>query len=250
MKHGFTAMMNYDDRFDIVKVLYPSWSCLEGGKGARRGDNGKFYLPPGSKPTARMGVMGDDEDPNKPALEPTGVKAKNDDIDSSVLPSLGEKLGEGANGDVYLTGRGTLLKMAREGSLSDQEREVSKKMGEIGVGPSVYYSDSKNMEMENLVTKGGKSLDNLGRPLNRAEFDDLVSKVDKMHSEGVYHRDLHHGNIIVMPNNQVKIIDFGLGGIEKGLTTDDYRVIADYSALYLHAIQGKHPIPEKISALL
>jgi hypothetical protein len=66
----------YDDRFDILKVLYPSWSSLEGGKGAKRGANGKFYLPPGSKPTAKMGVMGDDKDPNNPALEPTGLKAK------------------------------------------------------------------------------------------------------------------------------------------------------------------------------
>jgi hypothetical protein len=76
MRHGFTAMMNYDDRFDFPKFELPSWSCLESGKGAKRGANGKFYLPPGSKPTAKMGVMGDDEDPNKPALEPTGVKAK------------------------------------------------------------------------------------------------------------------------------------------------------------------------------
>jgi len=69
-------MMNYDDRFDFPKFELPSWSCLEGGKGARRGANGKFYLPPGSKATARMGVMGDDKDPNKPALEPLGAKAK------------------------------------------------------------------------------------------------------------------------------------------------------------------------------
>ncbi len=243
--------MLYYDRFHFPKLELPSWSCLEGGKGARRGDNGKFYLPPGSKPTAKMGVMGDDKDPNKPALEPTGVKAKREksDIDSSVLPALGESLGKGGSGEVYLTDRGTVLKRSLQGSLDKEEIKVAKRMGELGISPSIY-SDSKNMEMENLVAKGGRSLDNLGRSLNRAEFDDLVSKVDKMHRAGVYHRDLHSGNIFVMPNNEVRIIDFGMGGMEKGIKTDDFRIVADYRAIQTHAKRGGHPIPKRISSAI
>ncbi|MFZ9740084.1 MAG: hypothetical protein ACO3EZ_19030, partial [Prochlorotrichaceae cyanobacterium] len=75
-----TAMMNYDDRFDFPKFELPSWSCLEGGKGAKRGADGKFYLPAGSSPTAKMGVMGDDGDPNKPAVQPLGAKAKGEKV--------------------------------------------------------------------------------------------------------------------------------------------------------------------------
>jgi tRNA A-37 threonylcarbamoyl transferase component Bud32 len=212
---------------------------------------GKMWLPAGSKPTAKMGVL--DADGN-PSIQPLGEKAAKPEgksgIDSSILPALGERVGKGGNGEVYLTDRGTVLKRSLQGSLDKTEIEVAKKMGELGISPSVYYSDSKNMEMENLVAKGGRSLDNLGRSLNRAEFDDLLSKVDKMHREGVYHRDLHSGNIFVMPNNEIRIIDFGMGGMEKGIQTDDFRIVADYRAIQTHAKRGGHPVPKRISSAI
>jgi len=209
------------------------------------------YLSYGSSPTAKMGVL--DKDGN-PGIQPLGEKAAKpegkSDIDSRVLPSLGERLGKGGGGEAYLTDRGTVLKKSLKGSLDKNEIEVTRKMGELGISPSVYYSDSKNIEMENLVAKGGRSLDNLGRSLNRAEFDDLLSKVDKMHREGVYHRDLHSGNIFVMPNNEIRIIDFGMAGMEKGIKTDDPRIIADYRDIQTHAKRGGHPLPKRISSAI
>jgi len=77
----------YDDRFEILKILYPSWSTLEGGKGAKKGRDGKFYLPAGSNATKRMGVMGDDGDPNNPELKPGGKPNPKYEKESTVLTS-------------------------------------------------------------------------------------------------------------------------------------------------------------------
>lgn len=68
--------MIHDNRFEFSRFDFPCWSELMGGKGARRGANGKFYLPPGSAPTAKMGVMGSSGDPDNPAKEPLGKVAK------------------------------------------------------------------------------------------------------------------------------------------------------------------------------
>ena len=105
-------MMNYDDRFDFPKFELPSWSCLEGGKGAKRGADGKFYLPAGSSPTAKMGVMGDDGDPNKPAVQPLGAKAK------------GEKVAGGKSIASVVDRNADALKT----SMSDKEIERLKKL--------------------------------------------------------------------------------------------------------------------------
>ena len=65
-----------DNRFEFAKFDLPCCLELMGGKGAKRGANGKFYKPAGSTPTAKMGVMGKDNDPDNPAQEPLGRDAK------------------------------------------------------------------------------------------------------------------------------------------------------------------------------
>lgn len=40
-------------------------------------------------------------------------------------------------------------------------------------------------------------------------FENLRKYVDAMHERGIYHRDLHKGNVLVGPNNTPYIIDFG-----------------------------------------
>jgi len=49
MKHGFTAMMNYDDRFDFPKFELPNvWlTFIKGGGGTFKGTDGKMKLEPG-----------------------------------------------------------------------------------------------------------------------------------------------------------------------------------------------------------
>jgi hypothetical protein len=48
MKHGFTAMMNYDDRFDFPKFELPNvWLSLTNGATGAFRSGGKMKLPPG-----------------------------------------------------------------------------------------------------------------------------------------------------------------------------------------------------------
>jgi serine/threonine-protein kinase len=47
----------------------------------------------------------------------------------------------------------------------------------------------------------------------------LLEALQYAHDEGVWHRDIKPGNILIMPNGQVKVTDFGIARIESSMLT-------------------------------
>jgi serine/threonine protein kinase len=49
-------------------------------------------------------------------------------------------------------------------------------------------------------------------------FSELVSAIEEWSKAGIVHRDLSPGNILLLPNNSIKVIDFGICQIEDRVT--------------------------------
>uniref|UniRef100_B8HJL9 Mn2+-dependent serine/threonine protein kinase n=1 Tax=Cyanothece sp. (strain PCC 7425 / ATCC 29141) TaxID=395961 RepID=B8HJL9_CYAP4 len=118
-------------------------------------------------------------------------------------------LGEGAFGVVRVDKEhGVAIKELHEGRFSKTEVEISRKAGELGVGPRVLASRGKFMAMEYL--EGYESLENKGAPWDTLETTmRVLSQLSKLHLEGVSHQDLHKGNVMLSKGDEIRLIDFG-----------------------------------------
>ncbi|OHT17187.1 hypothetical protein TRFO_41232 [Tritrichomonas foetus] len=87
---------------------------------------------------------------------------------------------------------------------------------------SFQQDDINVIVMEYIPGKSLLDLINSGRLSNEFEiakiYCQIIAALDYLHNEKkVVHRDLKLENIIISPNNMVKIIDFGLSNISNGL---------------------------------
>src|SRR5262245_16395029 len=165
-------------------------------------------------------------DPGEEALEPDPI------------PEIGpyrviKEIGRGAQGDVYLAEdtrlrRHVALKVLRGWGGDVRERlarfqreaQVASRLDhpgictvyETGVARGVPYIAMRHVEGRGL----GRVLGGAARPAAAlvAERLDLVEKlaraVNAAHDAGVVHRDLKPGNVIVTPDGQPVVLDFGL----------------------------------------
>lgn len=73
----------------------------------------------------------------------------------------------------------------------------------------------------------------------------VMEQVDLMARHGMFHADLHPGNLIIDPNNKVWVIDFDKAGVKN--STSDI-LFMRYQARWNRAV-GKHGLPEQLSHL-
>jgi len=140
-----------------------------------------------------------------------------------------EKLGEGGQGTVYRAidsklGRPVVIKVlpaeltAKEANLKRFEREA--RLASALDHPNIctiFDLDEINgihfIAMQYIEGRNVRQLVN-GRPLSlESALSIAVQVVDALaaaHSRGIIHRDIKAGNVMVTPNGQVKVLDFGL----------------------------------------
>src|ERR1044071_9392369 len=140
-----------------------------------------------------------------------------------------EKLGEGGQGTVYKAvdsklGRTLVIKVlpaeltAREANLKRFEREA--KLASALDHPNICTIFDLNeingihfIAMQYIEGKNVRQLVN-GRPLSlESALSIALQTADALaaaHARGIIHRDIKAGNVMVTPNGQVKVLDFGL----------------------------------------
>src|SRR6185503_14617337 len=140
-----------------------------------------------------------------------------------------EKVGEGGQGTVYRAidsklGRPVVIKVlpaeltAKEANLKRFEREA--RLASALDHPNICTIFDLNeingihfIAMQYIEGRNVRQLVN-GRPLSlESALSIAVQVVDALaaaHSRGIIHRDIKAGNVMVTPNGQVKVLDFGL----------------------------------------
>ena len=140
-----------------------------------------------------------------------------------------EKLGEGGQGTVYKAvdsklGRTLVIKVlpaeltAREANLKRFEREA--RLASALDHPNICTIFDLNeingihfIAMQYIEGKNVRQLVN-GRPLSlESALSIALQTTDALaaaHARGIIHRDIKAGNVMVTPNGQVKVLDFGL----------------------------------------
>src|SRR4029434_5094280 len=140
-----------------------------------------------------------------------------------------EKLGEGGQGTVYKAvdsklGRTLVIKVlpaeltAKEANLKRFEREA--RLASALDHPNICTIFDLNeingihfISMQYIEGRNVRQLVN-GRPLSlESALSIAVQVADALgaaHARGIIHRDIRAGNVMVAPNGQVKVLDFGL----------------------------------------
>src|SRR4029450_9844349 len=140
-----------------------------------------------------------------------------------------EKLGEGGQGTVYRAvdsklGRPVVIKVlpaeltAKEANLKRFEREA--RLASALDHPNICTIFDLNeingihfIAMQYIEGRNVRQLVN-GRPLSLESALSIAGQVvdapAAAHSRGIIHRDIKAGNVMVTPNGQVKVLDFGL----------------------------------------
>lgn len=169
------------------------------------------------------------------ALEDAAELLKDADSDGSmpgrqVGPySTQEKLGSGGTGEVYLAhdnrlGRRVALKLLDPGLIDDsvsrtrflREARLASSLDHPNICTIHEVGEAEGRPFIAMQYVEGKTLRQVigGRPLG---LDSLLSislqvadALAAAHAQGIMHRDIKPGNIIVTPQGQAKVLDFGL----------------------------------------
>lgn len=209
--------------------------------GILQGDLYKSSSPGGHKYTERTGSPGNYKYKYPPETGDHSEKSSGDKpSDSGSYPFMAleelkkkpgyEELGEGYFGSVHFD-PGPPPAAVKYGDVFKGEFELAKKAEELGVGPRVLavqygpeapdkrgkIKDSK-IAMEFL--EGYETLEQAGSRLegeNEEEKQHIyrgmgkaMLLLGKLHEQGIAHRDLFGRNVMINPQGEAKLIDFGL----------------------------------------
>lgn len=140
---------------------------------------------------------------------------KNNDIKTlDSPPESKEFLGKGVYGEVYLTPNGTAYKSALKEPMNKNEVDIMNEAAKLGVAPKVegVYKDSdgniKGVEMEFLSNH--TPMDAIPESLSPKAVEAFSEKLAALHTNGIFHGDLHEGNVLIDKNGEAKIIDYGI----------------------------------------
>ena len=144
-----------------------------------------------------------------------------------------EMLGQGAYGRVFAIDANkavklTLLEIGRWDShvnaareKYDREAEMARIAAKLGVGPAIMdtFVCTSRHQMKHygvIVMKRlhGTDLSTWIRKASKVQRDKMGKHLDamiqKMHAGGLYHNDLHPGNVMVLKGDKPMFVDFGL----------------------------------------
>lgn len=146
--------------------------------------------------------------------------------------SITEKLGNGSNGTVYLghdpvIDRAVAIKVLSPGvGLSDKKQREQQFINEARAAGrlshpnivTIYDASTEGgttfIAMEFLHGKDLRELMESGKRFDIIETVNIICKVAEAlayaHEHGVIHRDIKPANIFILPNNQPKVLDFGI----------------------------------------
>jgi len=169
------------------------------------------------------------------ALEDAAELLKDADSDGSILGrqigpySTQKKLGSGGTGEVYLAhdnrlGRRVALKLLDPGLIDDsvsrtrflREARLASSLDHPNICTIHEVGEAEGRPFIAMQYVEGETLRQVigGRPL---ALDSLLSislqvadALAAAHAQGIMHRDIKPGNIIVTPQGQAKVLDFGL----------------------------------------
>jgi serine/threonine-protein kinase len=146
-----------------------------------------------------------------------------------------EKIGAGGQGTVYKAtdtklGRSVVVKVlppeltVKEANLKRFEREarLASALDHPNICTIFDLNDVEGVHFIAMQYVEGKNVRELvnGRPLDlRSALSigiQVCDALDAAHARGIIHRDIKAGNVMVTPNGQVKILDFGLAKLMDG----------------------------------
>ena len=200
------------------------------------------------------------------------------------LESRAEQIGWGKNADIFAVGDKSYKKLCAKkikekpyllDNRPEEEFEYQQKVRALGVKTPASIAVVKNIEtgeqyiiMERIM---GVSVGDVVSSEVNAKipekynhdvfFVKLKDNLKKMHEDGIYHRDLHMGNVMIDENGEPVIIDFGSATIafsgddDKYLQTqvkqynkekDKYEVVSGYESLKSSMARHIYPNPMKI----
>lgn len=81
----------------------------------------------------------------------------------------------------------------------------NKTMSDLGIGPKIY---SQEIFQDKLITVTEYLPITVTKSLLEENFDKIHNLIKKMHSNGIYHGDLHGGNIMFTSEGELRIIDW------------------------------------------
>ncbi len=146
-----------------------------------------------------------------------------------------EKLGQGAMGEVFrahdpVLGRDVAIKILAEKLSGDEmarqrfqrEARAAAQLNHPNIITVHDFGEQEGMAYMAMELLGGTDLRELIEKHQIGGLEDRLVIMEQIleglafaHSRGVVHRDLKPGNIHVLPNGQVKIMDFGLARREQ-----------------------------------
>lgn len=181
----------------------------------------------------------------EPAFD-LGMKVLEDSLNTSLTgQEIGsykilEKLGSGGMGEVYLAEdvrihRKVALKFLSNSLVDDawakrqlfREAQAVSMIDHPNICPVYDIKEIGNHSFIVMQYIEGKTLSDLirNRQVEEKQFVSIARQITAAlaaaHANGIIHRDIKAGNIMVMPNGQVKVLDFGLAKIIKNQKADN-----------------------------
>ena len=178
-----------------------------------------------------------------PAADPTIIATETQLLDRYRMLA---EIGSGGMGVVYRARdekleRDVAIKMLQPGLLTGQEgrerfrREarVLAKLNHPHIASVYDVIESKGSDYIVMELVAGESLAAKLRagPLPIAEATSIAAQIaealEEAHEQGVIHRDLKPGNVMITPKGQAKVLDFGLAKLFAPLSTDPALSVSD-----------------------
>lgn len=135
-------------------------------------------------------------------------------------------LGKGMMGEIHKSKDGSTVHKFGNAAypIQQSEIEMSIRAGDAGVGPKVQSFNHEGYSMEflngykplvggnvfkRMAAKGDQYLDVADEQVDKL-IDGITDQVGKLHKNNIAHQDMHFQNIMMGPDGDVKIIDYGL----------------------------------------